>query len=276
MADQDAEQSAAPFPALPPTTPAEPPAGRSGRGPGRGFGGRPLSVYLVLAAGLAVLVVLLALVVLTGRDDAGPQPPICLPLTPEEAERGVNGGLVAQVNVLTEEGRPETGPLAVTFDLADGNCRELPKGVRAQPDFYRLIGLVTVYNQTRAGEQRIVLSWRQQGDIPADLLGTPPPATATATAEATATGTPATAASPTPMAAPTSTPVPTAAAAASPVLPPATPRPAPTATATATASAVPTRRPGSPAATPTPARDRTRVPPPLRGTATQTAASPSP
>jgi hypothetical protein len=269
VADQDqaADQPAGSSPALP---------AASERGSGRGFGGRPLSVYLVLAAGLAVLAVLLALVVLTGRDDDGPQPPICLPVTPEEAERDVNGGLVAQVNVLTEEGRPETGPLAVTLDLGDDTCHELPKGVRAQPDLYRLIGLVTVYNQTRAGEQRIVLSWRQQGNIPADLLATPAP---TVTAPATDFPAPTATAEPTPT--PESTAPPTA---ATPIRRPSTPRPAPTVTvaAVATPTATPVPRRASPTApptqaptrvaTPTPIPVRTLVPsPPLLETATATA-----
>ncbi|HYO29712.1 MAG TPA: hypothetical protein VER37_03955, partial [Thermomicrobiales bacterium] len=239
MADLDADQS---LPAArPPVVPPEPPATR------RGLGGRPFSVYLVLAAGLVILAVLLALVVITRRDDDGPPPPICLSVTAAEAERDVNGGLVEQVNVLTEEGRPETGPLAVTLDLVDGNCRELPEGIAAQPDFYRLIGLVTVYNQTRAGEQRILLSWRQQGNIPAALLATP-------TATTTVTETPTPAPSPTATTQPTAAPRPAPPLVATPARPEATPSPVPTAVRTSVA-------PASPVATPTP-RPTTRAAPP--------------
>ena len=255
MAEPDAQET--PLPALPPAI--EPDPAPPGPGGVRGLlGGRPFSIYLVLAAGLAVLLLLLALVVLTGRDDQGPQPPICLPIAPDQAERALTRGQVAQVNVLTEEGRPETGPLAVTLDLTDGNCRELPKGIQSQPDFYRLIGIVTVYNQTRAGEQRIVLSWRQQGNIPADLLATPTAtvvATEPLTADSTATATP----EPTATRETTATPAP---AIATPTRR-ATPIPEPTDTATATAS--PTPRAATPAATPvratpTPTRSPIRVP----------------
>lgn len=215
-------------------------------------GGRPLSVYLVLAAGLAVLVGLLTLVVLTSRSDDGPRPPICLPVTVVEAEAAVNAGGVERVNILTEQGKPEVGPLAVTLDLSDpagGNrCRELPKGVQGQDDFYRLIGVVTVYNQTRAGEQRIALIWEEQGDIPRELLTTP-----TATPEPTATATPA----------PTATPEPTATATATATPEPATPTP------TATASPTSTR---TPTATATPRPTATPAP---TATATATAAPPT-
>lgn len=255
MADQpDADHTPTPSP--------EAPVGRFGRA----LGERPLSVYGVLAAGLAVLAVLLALVILTGRGrDTGPQPPTCLPVTLREAEFDVNRGLVERVNVLTEQGKPETGPLAVSLFLADGDCRELPKGVHAQDQFYRLIGVVTVYNQTRAGEQRIGLTWEQQVGIPAELLATPT-ATATETATPPPTSTPeptatvAAPASPPPSTAPPSpTPSPTATATARPATPTAGPPPrraTPDATATrparATASATPSRLPSSPTPSPAP------------------------
>lgn len=211
------------------------------------FNGMPLSTLVMLAAGLAVLFGLLALVILTSRGDSeGPLPPICLPVTLNEAAGAVNSGLVSRVHVLTETGNAARGPLAVTLDLADGNCRELPKGVQGQDDFFRLVGVVTVYNQTRANEQqRVNILWEAQSNIPGDLLTMP-----------TATPVPATEtpAPPTEMP-PTETPVP---ASATSVPPTATAVP-PTATMVPpTATAVP----------PT----ATRVPP----TATQVPASGTP
>ncbi|MCC6313051.1 MAG: hypothetical protein IT337_03490 [Thermomicrobiales bacterium] len=210
------------------------------------LGGRPLSVYLVLAAGLVVLLGLLALVYVTGRGDSeGPKPPICLPVTLAEAEAAVNRGLVERVNVLTMRESPEIGPLAITLDLVGGNCRELPKGVRTQGDLYRLIGVVTVYNQTRAGEQRIALLWEEQADIPSDLLATPSP-TASPTPTPTATPIPTATAPATSTAIPTATPAPTA----TPVPPTATP--APTATPRPpTATAAPTKPAVAPTSAPT-------------------------
>jgi hypothetical protein len=247
-------------------------------GRGARFGlpeGRPLSVYLVLAAGLGVLILLLALVVITSRNDDGPLPPICLPVTLAEAEDAVNAGGVERMHVLTESGNPEVGPLAVTLDLADaaeGNrCRELPKGVAEQDDFFRLIGVVTVYNQTRAGEQRIALVWEEQGDIPRELLATPtntPAPTATPSPAPTATATPPPTATPTP----TATPAPTATATPRPASPTPSPSPPP-----ATPPPVPTPRPTAttaPAATATPVRSTATPTATLRATTPE--AQPSP
>lgn len=267
MVDSDAEQT--PVPALSPE-PAPEPARRGLRGP---LQDRPFSVYLVLAAGLAMLVVLLTVVVLTGRNDNGPEPPICLPIAAPEAERAITRNRVERVNVLTESGKPETGPLALTLDYSDGNCRELPKGVQSQADFYRLIGVITVYNQTRAGEQRIVLAWRQQGNIPLELLATATlPTTATVSAASTTEPpTPSPAATATPPATATSeaTSVPIV---ASPILP-ATPIPTSSPTPIATSAATATARPGRPLASP-PAR-KTATPAPATPSAILVPASPN-
>ena len=177
----------------------------------RFLGNRPLSVYGILLAGVGVLVLLLAIVYVTGRGDgSGQEVPPCLPLTSGEARDAVNDGLVERVNVVTEEGRPERGPLKVTLNLNDddNNCRELPEGISAQQDLYEIIGFVTVYNQ-RAGEQRIRLNFEPLSNIPASML-------ATATPTPTVTPVPATATPP-----PTETPAPTA----TPVPPTETPTP---------------------------------------------------
>ncbi len=167
------------------------------------LGNRPLSVYGILLAGVGVLVLLLAVVYFTGRTNGpGQGTTTCLPVTPGEARGAINDGQVERVNVVTEEGRPERGPLAVTLNLNDDDntCRALPEGISAQPDLYEVIGFVTVYNQ-RAGEQRIRLDFEAQSDIPPLLL-------ATATATPTVTPLPTTTPVPTEIPVPTETPVP--------------------------------------------------------------------
>ncbi|MGI9253190.1 MAG: hypothetical protein ACR2J8_05555, partial [Thermomicrobiales bacterium] len=144
---------------------------------------RSWSVLAVLAAGLAVLAGLVLFLMLSGRNkDVAPPVLICLPIGLDVAETAVMNGDVARLHVLTERGKPEVGPIAITLDLDDTTCRELPKGVQGQDSFYRLIGLTTVYNQTRAGEERINVLWEEQTNIPMELL-----ATSTSTPEATAT-----------------------------------------------------------------------------------------
>jgi hypothetical protein len=211
---------------------------------------RPLSWYGVLLAGVGVLLALVAVVYITGRGDE-PPPITCLPVTLDEGEALVRGAEVDRISVLTQRGNPETGPLAVTLDLDNGSCRELPKGVAGQRDLYEAIGVVTVHNQSQSADNRIRIVWEEQADIPKPLLATTtpiPPPTATPTPIPTATPAPPPTATPTP-APPTATPVPpTATPTPTPVPPTSTPTPAPP---TATPKP-PTATPKPPTATPAP------------------------
>ena len=254
-----------------PEQPAGPePGAQNGRSPGRDtrlqrlLGDRPLSVYGVLLAGAAVLIILLIVVVTTSLNPNQPQRATCLGIDLREAETAITSGQVRQLTIVTQQDRPETGPLAVTMDLTDQICRRLPEGIAAQPELYRIIGMATVYNQTFPGEQSIAVRWETQPDIPSELLATPTitptPLPPTATTEPTATTVP------------TATPPPTATAApASPTaLPTRTPAP-PTATAAATPRPMRTPTAGVPSrATPAP-----RSPIPTAEAATPRAATPA-
>jgi hypothetical protein len=218
--------------------------------PRRLLGGRPLSMYGVLIVGIGVLAALLAVVVITGRGDE-PPPITCLPVTLDEGEALVRGGQVDRISVLTESGKPETGPLAVTLDLNNGSCRELPKGVAEQRALYEAVGVVTVHNQSQSADNRVHIVWEEQANIPAPLLATN---------------------TPTPL--PTSTPEPT------PI--PPTDTPVPTETAVPTATPEPTATPVPPTPTPTPEpatptpAPPTATPVPATATTVQPAATPRP
>lgn len=233
------------------------PAARSGgvRGwYGRIVGDRSLQVYGILLAGVGVLAILLLIVYLTGRDDgSGRDAPVCLDIDQQEARRVIASGELARMTVLTEQDRPELGPVAVSLGLNDQSCRELPQGIGGQTDLNEIIGIVTVYNEVMAGEQRVQINWRAQSNIPAALLSSPTPtptptvtAVPTETVTVTETSIPptATAVPPTETAAsPTVTSLP---ATATPTPPRPTRTPAPPATLpVAAASPIPT--------TPTPA-----------------------
>lgn len=213
--------------------------------PRRPLAGQSLSVYGVLLAGVGVLAVLLAIIWATGRGDGTAEGPDCLPVTSDEALTSIDDGTVERMRVLTEQGRPERGPLLVTLDLNNGNCRRLPEGISAQPELYRIIGYVTVFNQSRAGEQRINLDWSEDSDIPALLLAT---ATPTPTVTPLPTDTPTPTETPVPA---TETPVPTATFA--PTAPPTEPPPPaiPSPSATIVTLPAPTALPVTPAAGPT-------------------------
>ena len=161
------------------------------------LGGRPLSVYGVLLAGVGVLAILLAIVYVTGRGDGtGQETPSCLDVDRAAAEQAIAEGQVERVSIVTEQDRPERGPLAVELELTDGaTCWQLPQGIASQSDLNQVIGIVTVYNEVRAGEQRIRFRWVQAPNIPPQLL-------------ATATPTPTVTPLPTPTALPTETPPP--------------------------------------------------------------------
>lgn len=201
------------------------------------LGGRPLSMYGVLIAGIGVLAILLGILIVTTRGDE-PPPMTCLPVTLGEGEALVRGGQVGHISVLTERGKPETGPLAVTLDLDNGSCRELPKGVAGQSDLYQAVGVVTVHNQTQPADNRVRIVWEEQADIPPPLL-----ATNTPTPLPTATPLP----TPTPEP-PTPTPAPPTATSAPPTPTPAPPTPTPE--PPATPIAVATASPATPETTP--------------------------
>lgn len=216
--------------------------GRPGRvGLRRLLGGRPLSMYAVLIVGIGVLAALLGVLIVTTRGD---EPPLitCLPVTLDEGEALVRGGQVGHISVLTERGKPETGPLAVTLDLDNGSCRELPKGVAGQRDLYQAVGVVTVHNQTQPADNRVRIVWEEQADIPPPLLATN---------------------TPTPL--PTSTPLPTPTPEPpTPTLVPPTPTPEP-----------PTPTPEPPTPTPAPPTP-TLEPPPATPIAAATASAATP
>jgi hypothetical protein len=222
--------------------------------PRRFLAGRPLSFYGTLIVGIGVLAALAAVIIVTGRGDEKP-PTTCLPVNLEEGEALVRSGKVERMSVLTESGKPETGPLAVTLNLGTGSCRELPKGVGAQRDLYQAVGFVTVHNQSQPADNRVRIVWEEQADIPLMLLSTNTPI-------------------PLPTSTPTETPVPQPTASPTPV--PATPTPMPPTSTpvppTAT-SVPPTVTPIPPTATMLPAVASPRAPTPKAATTVTTPAA---
>jgi hypothetical protein len=201
--------------------------------PRRLIGRRPLTTSAVFIAGIGVLAALTAVLIVTSRGEE-PPPITCLPVTVDEGEALIRDGQVARVSVLTVRGQPQTGPIAVSMDLRNGSCRELPKGVAGQRQLYEAVGVVTVHNQSQSADNRVRIDWEEQDDIPPLLLATNTP-----------TPTPVT-----PSPTPTMTPVPPTETPAPPTPTPAPPTPTPTSTP----------EPPTPTRTP-PTSTATRVPP---------------
>lgn len=191
------------------------------------LGSRPLMVYLVLFAGAAVLLILLVIVWISATGGDGEQRPTCFNIPVDEAEAAVLAGEVTRAEVTLDQDQPLQGLTKIVLYFRDGQCRELPEGADYRGDLYRILGVISIYNQ--ASERPIRVRYVRQS-VPRELLATSTP---------TPTVTPTPSLTPTPS--PTSTATPTA--------PPASPAPVnePTATATPTPSPVPTRTP-----TPTP------------------------
>ena len=217
----------------------------------RFVGRRPLSMYVVPLAGVGVLGLLLAIFIISARGDE-PPPITCLPVSLSEGEAFVRGGQVDRISVLTERGKPETGPVAVTLNLENGSCRELPKGVAQQRDLYEAIGVITVHNQSQSADNRVRILWEEQADIPSLLLATNTPI-------------------PPPTATPTATPIPPTPTPVPPTATPEPPTPTPTPVPPTPTPEPPTATPPPPTATPTPPPTATAVPP----TATATSAPPT-
>ena len=201
----------------------------------RGFGGRPLGVYGVLAAGAAVLLILLAIIWITATGPSDDDPPNCLPMARGVALTAVARGEVEQINVTADrEQSDQRGVIAVGLNLTDETCRLLELGDQTgQQDAWTILGRVEFRN--RVGDEDIRVRYELR-DIPRDVLVT-----------ATPTALPTAPPSPTP---PPTAPPPTAIASpiASPIAIPTTP---PTATATATATATPRPPPATATAIPT-------------------------
>lgn len=206
------------------------------------LGDRSLSVYGVLLAGAAVLAVLLGIVWVTGRGGGTAETPTCLDVDLADANEAVGNGLVEQLRIVTDQEQPERGALAVEMRLNDGaTCWQLPQGVANHDALNQIIGVAAVYNEVRAGEQRIGFRWEQPSNIPAALLAT---ATPSPTATPLPTRTPLPVATP----APTATPFPSTAT----PLPTMTPRPPTFPIGVASPSAIAAPAPEGDAASPGP------------------------
>ena len=171
--------------------------------------GRPTIVYVALALGGLVLVLLLVIVWLSSRDDDRRDSILCLDISIAEASDLILNGDVSEIHVLIDDQQPLHGLSAVQLHLIDGQCRTLPEGADNRDVLYQMLGQVALYNEASDAEEIEVNYIR--GNVPAALLNT-------------------------------STPIPVATEPPSPTETPASPAaiaPTPTATATATSVASP-------------------------------------
>ena len=159
--------------------------------------GRPMTVYLVLFAGAATLLLLLAVVWISATGGGDKEEPICTEIAPADARVAVLAGQVERINVLVDKDNPTESLTGIQLRLADDTCRQTPQGADIRDALYSVIGAVDLYNNYSDS----TISVHYQGQtIQSELLATSTPvltetplptetiaATESATPEATAT-----------------------------------------------------------------------------------------
>jgi hypothetical protein len=196
------------------------------------LGGRPLTVYLVLFAGAATLLLLLAVVWISAQGGGEKDELICTEIAPADARAAVLGGQVQRINILVDKDDPMQSLTGVQLRFTDGSCRQTPQGAALRDELFSIIGAVNLYNEYSDSSIRIHY---QSQNIQLELLITPTPTTIP-----TETPSPTVTTEPTATAEPTSPPTPS---------PTHTPAPTHTAAPTEPATVSPTRT--TPALTPT-------------------------
>jgi hypothetical protein len=179
--------------------------------------GRPLTVYLVLFAGAATLLLLLAVVWISAQGGGDKDELICTEIATVDARAAVFSGQVQRINILVDKDDPLNSLTGLQLRFNDGTCRQTPQGAALRNDLLGIIGAVDIYNKYSDASIRIHY---QTQNIELELLITPTPTTV-----------------------PTETPIPVSPTATPTEIPPTatathTPLPA-TATATATERATP-------------------------------------
>ena len=163
------------------------------------LGDRPFTVYLVLFAGAATLLLLLAVVWISATGDDNDDNLFCTEISPEDARDAVIDGQVEEINVLVDNDRPAETLTGIRLRFSDLSCRETRQGADIRDQLYGIIGAVGLYNEFSS--TRIDVRYLEQ-EIQPELLATSSP---TVVPSDTATQAPSEVASPV---APTPTGVP--------------------------------------------------------------------
>jgi hypothetical protein len=141
--------------------------------------GRPLILYLLVVAGIAVLVLLGIIIWVSARGDGRGSQSICLDIGATEAVNQVLAGGVDGATVIVDNEQPGLGPAAIQLEMSDGTCRVVPQGINNRDAMLQVLGAIEFTNTI--GEQRVRTEYTRE-NVPDELL-----ATFTPTPEPTAT-----------------------------------------------------------------------------------------
>jgi hypothetical protein len=136
--------------------------------------GRPLTVYLVLFAGAATLLLLLGVVWISAQGGGDKDELICTEIAPTDARAAVFGGQVQRINILVDKNDPLNSLTGLQLRFNDGTCRQTPQGAAMRNELLGIIGAVDIYNKYSDASIRIHY---QTQNIELELLITPTPTT---------------------------------------------------------------------------------------------------
>ena len=200
-----------------PTLGRVPPVNRAISRMRRRFGGRPIAVYGVLAAGGAVLLILLLIVWFSAGDDDADDVPICINAGSSDVVQDVKDGEVEKIEIASlprsDDGLEDDSvpPTLLKVNLNDGTCLNLqPQGPTGELDMYMVLGAVEWFNRNTE-QRRIETEFIESDNIRPEILATITPVP---TASVPVTETPVPPATPVvetpvPTETPTATPEPT-------------------------------------------------------------------
>jgi hypothetical protein len=138
-----------------------------------------MSVYGILAVGVAALLILLLVIYLTASDRGDPDQPICTAISPEQASLAVRSGRAEQLTIAYDD-EIETptserwGPVLARLDYTDGQCANLPQGIANQADVYQIVGVINVYNEITENTQ-VQIVYERSSALNAGLFVMPTP-----------------------------------------------------------------------------------------------------
>ena len=140
---------------------------------GRRMGGRPLMVYVVLFAGAATLLLLLAVVWISATNNDGDDAEICTQIAPLEAQAAILDGQVRRIRVLVDQDQPVETLTGIVLEFVNDACRQTPQGTGIRTELFGVLGAVELYNQFNE-EGGVKITYTQQ-DIQRELLATSTP-----------------------------------------------------------------------------------------------------
>jgi len=105
--------------------------------------GRPLTVYLVLFAGAATLLLLLGVVWISAQGGGDKEELICTEIATADARAAVFTGQVQRINILVDKSDPVNSLTGLQLRFNDGTCRQTPQGAALRNDLLGIIGAVT-------------------------------------------------------------------------------------------------------------------------------------